>query len=151
MKVRKKHVTSPCQNNYQHGGYNFEEGVNLRRGDHNARTSRNTMFEHTNEYSNCDNLKNYKKFKDHFQWRAYAEICEFPMNVMTLAIAIYDFYDKFGPLKFKSHPSIYQCICRNTIKKQQCICNCTTKLKRMCNFFNECLSIVCSIRSLYSF
>lgn len=57
MKVRKKHVTSPCQNNYQHGGYNFEEGVSLRRGDHNARTSRNTMFEHTNEYSNCDNYK----------------------------------------------------------------------------------------------
>jgi hypothetical protein len=70
----------------------------------------------------------------------------------------YDFYDKFGPLKFKSHPSIYQCICWNTIK-QQCICNwsfgikcnCTTKLKRMCNFFNDCLSIVCSTRSLYSF
>jgi hypothetical protein len=60
MKVRKKHVTSPCQNNYQHGGYNFEKGVDLRRGDHYGLifNARNTMFEHTNEYSNYDNLKN---------------------------------------------------------------------------------------------
>lgn len=70
----------------------------------------------------------------------------------------FDFYDKFGLLKFKSHPSIYQCICWNTIKQQWICnwvfgikCNCTTKLKRMCIFFNDYLSIVCSIRSLYSF
>ncbi len=69
---------------------------------------------------------------------------------MTLAIAM--------TFMTNLDPSIYQCICWNTIK-QQCICNwsfgikcnCTTKLKRMCNFFNECPSIVSSIWSLYSF
>jgi hypothetical protein len=65
---KEKTCLCPCQNNYQHSGHNFKEGVDLRSGDHYGLifNARNTMFEHTNEYSNCYNLKNYKSSRTTF-------------------------------------------------------------------------------------